>query len=79
MLLENDQFIGSTISDYGVDVNLCTIQDSNIQIKNCTFSNTGTKAALKISQRKGSTDHPTDITVTTPATIENVLIERCSM
>jgi hypothetical protein len=78
MLLENDQFIGSTISDYGVDVNLCTIQNSNIQIKNCTFSNTGTKAALKISQRKGSTDHPTDITVTTPATIENVLIERCS-
>lgn len=78
MLLENCQFKNNSVSDYGVDVNLCTIQDSDIQIKNCTFESTGTKAALKISQRKGSTDHPTDITVTVPATIQNVLIEGCT-
>ena len=78
MSLENCQFKNNSVSDYGVDVNLCTIQDSNITIKNCTFEATGQKAALKISQRKGSTDHPTDITVTTPATIQNVLIEGCS-
>ena len=78
MTLDNCEFKNNSVSDYGVDVNLCTIQNSNIEIKNCKFESTGVKAALKISQRKGSTDHPTDITVTTPATIENVLIENCS-
>ena len=39
---------------------------------------TGTKAAVKISQRKGETDHPDDITVTTPATIASVTIKNCS-
>lgn len=78
LYLENCEFKNNSVSDYGVDVNLCTIQNSNIQIKNCKFESTGTKAALKISQRKGSTDHPDDITVTTPATISNVLLDGCS-
>ena len=42
------------------------------------FDNVGTKSAIKISARKGATDHPTDITVTTPATVDIVSISKCT-
>lgn len=78
MNLNNCTFHENDISDYGLDVNLCSVKDTVINIKNCTFDKTGQKSAIKISTRKGATDHPTDITVTEPATIEKVTIEGCS-
>lgn len=78
MVLENCEFKDNSVSDYGVDVNLCTIKDAEITIKGCKFTNTGIKSAIKISQRKGDTDHPDDITVTTPATIKFVKIDGCT-
>ena len=78
LIIDNCKFTNNTVSDYGVDVNLCSIQDSIIIIKNSTFDNVGVKSAIKISARKGATDHPTDITVTTPATINIVSISKCS-
>lgn len=78
MNLDNCNFAENTVSDYGLDVNLCSVKDSVISIKNSTFTKTGQKSAIKISMRKGDTDHPTDITVTEPATISHVTIEGCS-
>lgn len=78
LIIKNCVFQNNDVSDYAVDVNLCTIQDAVIIIENCSFIKTGTKAAVKISQRKGETDHPDDITVTTPATIASVTIKNCS-
>ena len=76
--IDNCVFENNTVSDYGVDVNLCSIKGALINIKNSTFDNTGTKSAIKISARKGETDNPTDITVKTPATISKVTISNCA-
>ena len=76
--IDNCTFINNTVSDYGVDVNLCSIQGAIIIIKNSVFDNVGIKSAIKISARKGATDHPTDITVTTPATVDIVSISKCT-
>lgn len=78
LVIDNCKFTNNTVSDYGVDVNLCSIQGSVIIIKNSIFDNVGTKSAIKISARKGETDHPDDITVSTPATINTVTISKCS-
>lgn len=77
VLVENCVFKNNTVSDYGIDINQCSIQGSIIKIKDSTFDSTGIKSAIKISMRKGDTDHPSDITVTTPATISNVIIANC--
>lgn len=77
LIIRNCKFIDNNISDYAVDVNLCTIQDAEITIEDCIFINTGIKSAIKIAQRMGDTDHPTDITVKQPATISKVIIDDC--
>lgn len=78
LVLENCVFEGNTVSDYGLDVNLCTINNAVIKIINCTFNNTGVKSAISIKQRRGATDHPDDITTIVPATIKEVLISGCN-
>ena len=77
LILENCIFENNDISDYGLDVNLCGVLGANIRISNCVFKNNGTKSAISIKQRRGPTDHPTDIT-NSQGTIASVLIEECS-
>lgn len=78
LIVDGCSFKNNSVSDYGIDVNLCSIQDAEITIKNSTFDSTGQKSAIKVTQRKGATDHPTDITVTTPATISQFTVEGCT-
>ena len=63
---------------YGINWNLCGIQDSEVTIMDCTFKGTYTKNALKLNQRGGADDEAKDITVDTAATIKNVTIKDCT-
>ena len=74
----NCEFKNNSVSDYGIDVNLCSIEDANIRIENSVFDSTGTKSAIKVSARKGATDHPDDISVTKPATVDWLTVTGCS-
>ena len=78
LIIKNCVFANNSVADYGVDVNLCSIQGALITIDGCTFNATGQKSAIKISARRGETDNPPDITVKTPATISKVTIKNCT-
>lgn len=80
-------------SDYVVDFNLCGVQNANISIKDCQFSeNMGGTSAIKVTQRGGEDDYAKDIFtgvwiwsgdtyVSNPsgvqATIESLEIDNC--
>lgn len=77
LLIEKCKFLDNTNSDYAIDINLCTIQDAEIIIKDCIFISSGTKGAIHISQRKGSTDLDNTIATKISASIKSVVIADC--
>ncbi len=54
---------GDTTLKYGINWNLCGIQNSEVTITNCTFKGTYEKNAIKLNQRNGADDVATDIKV----------------
>ena len=52
---------GNTELKYGINWNLCTIQDATVRIEGCTFSGTYTENAVKLNQRNGSDDMANDV------------------
>lgn len=77
LVVKNCKFSNNSVSDYGIDVNLVAIDGALITIEGCEFTSVGQKSAIKISARKGDTDHPSDISATHPATIAKVVIKDC--
>lgn len=64
---------------YGINWNLCGIQDSEVTITNCTFKGTYTKNAIKLTQRGGSDDKAEDMkNQTTAASIASATISGCT-
>lgn len=69
----------NTYGDYGIDVNLCGVQNAAIRIVDNTFSGIcGSMAAIKVTQRAGQVssydDNSTDILNTTVASIASCVI-----
>ena len=52
---------GTSGLKYGINWNLCGIQNATVSITNCTFTGTFTKNALKLNQRNGSDDAAGDV------------------
>ncbi len=79
LTIENCTFdTGKETLKYGINWNLCGIQDSEVTIRNCTFKGTYEKNALKLNQRGGEDDMASDITVETAASIKSATIENCT-
>lgn len=83
LVMENCVFdTGSNALKYGINWNLCGIQDSEVTITGCTFEGEYEKNALKLNQRGGADDMATDIKPTDgdarPASIAKVTIKDCT-
>ena len=83
LVMENCVFdTGSNTLKYGINWNLCGIQDSEVTITDCTFKGEYEKNALKLNQRGGADDMATDIKPTDgdarPASIAKVTIKDCT-
>lgn len=73
---------GTSGLKYGINWNLCGIQDSVVSITNSTFTGKYEKNALKLNQRNGADDAATDVKPTDgeamPASIASATIENCT-
>ena len=73
---------GTSGLKYGINWNLCGIQDSVVSITNSTFTGKYEKNALKLNQRNGADDAATDVKPTDgeamPASIASATIKNCT-
>ena len=68
LTIDNCKFdTGTSGLKYGINWNLCGIQNSVVSITNSTFTGTYTKNALKLNQRNGADDVATDVKLRLPA------------
>lgn len=84
LTIDNCKFdTGTSGLKYGINWNLCGIQNSVVSITNSTFTGTYTNNALKLNQRNGADDVATDVKLpdgadTPAASIKSVNISGCT-
>ncbi|MFR4756881.1 MAG: InlB B-repeat-containing protein [Evtepia gabavorous] len=84
LTIDNCKFdTGTSRLQYGINWNLCGIQNSVVSITNSTFTGNYTKNALKLNQRNGADDVATDVKLpdsadTPAASIKSVNISGCT-
>lgn len=84
LTIDNCKFdTGTSELKYGINWNLCGIQDSVVSITNSIFTGTYEKNALKLNQRNGADDVATDVKLpdsqeTPAASIKSVDISGCT-
>ena len=83
LVMENCEFdTGEEKLKYGINWNLCGIQDATVEIRNCTFKGNYEKNALKLNQRNGEDDKAQDVKPSSgdpkPASISKAIIENCT-